>query len=93
MSVQPAPALRGGSDKEVEMNGELYGTRDVARMVRLSSRSLLYRLSKGDVPEASYRVSGRRVFTEDDVRRIRAELAALRWRQHAAHRGRRHSAE
>jgi DNA-binding transcriptional MerR regulator len=59
------------------MTAELYGSGNVARMTGVSRSCLLYRIRKGDVPGSSYVVSGRRIFTLKDVRRIQAALAAL----------------
>jgi DNA-binding transcriptional MerR regulator len=52
-----------------------YGSGDAARMVGLPLWKFLYFLDRGIFPEASFRVSGRRFFTEHDLQKIIAILA------------------
>lgn len=56
------------------MEGELFGTGDIARLTGMSPWSLQYRIRTGDLPNSTYVVSRRRVFTEADLLQIRALL-------------------
>jgi DNA-binding transcriptional MerR regulator len=47
---------------------------DVARLVRCKPYQVVYLLTSGQVPEPALRLGGRRVFTEEDVGRIRSAL-------------------
>src|SRR5262249_41945249 len=67
-----------GTKWRVLVNGNArpgFGSGDVARVIRLPLWKFLYFIGRGILPEASFRVSGRRVFTEQDVQRIVAILA------------------
>ena len=60
------------------MNGNArpgFGSGDVARVVRLPLWKFLYLIDRGILPDASFRVSGRRLFTEQDVQKITGVLA------------------
>jgi DNA-binding transcriptional MerR regulator len=59
------------------MSAELFGTGDVAELTKLPRRRLQYLLGRGDLPDPSHVVGGRRIFTLDDVRKIHAALSAL----------------
>jgi DNA-binding transcriptional MerR regulator len=48
---------------------------EVAAEVGITRWQLCYFLERGVLPEPALRVPGRRLFTEEDVRRIRAALA------------------
>lgn len=48
----------------------------VAERLRLARWRLLYLIERGDLPNPTFQVPGRRLFTEDDVRRIEEALAA-----------------
>lgn len=69
------------------MEGVLFSSGDVARETGMSRSALTYRIKKGVLPEAAYRVAGRRVFSESDLNEIRAmlrECPKLRPRRRAA---------
>jgi hypothetical protein len=53
---------------------QLYGSGQVARRVSLPLWKFLY-LADRELPEPSFRVAGRRLFTEEDVQKIAAILA------------------
>ncbi len=55
----------------------LYSTGMVADQLGVARWWLLYRLERGDLPGPSHRVAGRRLFTDEDVRRIRDVLKTL----------------
>lgn len=56
------------------MEDELFGTGDIARLTGMPRSGLQYRIRNGDLPGATYEVSRRRVFTAEDLLRIRALL-------------------
>ena len=56
----------------------LFGSGEVARRVSLPRWRLIYLIDKGELPGQSLKVPGRRLFTEDDIRRIVAVLARQR---------------
>ncbi|MCZ2341159.1 MAG: hypothetical protein LC104_05105 [Bacteroidales bacterium] len=56
--------------------GTLLTSGPVADRVRLERWRLLYLIERGDLPAPTFQVPGRRLFTEDDVRRIEEALAA-----------------
>ncbi len=53
---------------------------DVARMVPCRPYQVVYLLTSGQVPEPALRLGGRRVFTEEDVGRIRNKLSTKKGR-------------
>ncbi|MBA4192398.1 MAG: hypothetical protein C0467_30895 [Planctomycetaceae bacterium] len=55
----------------------LYSTGMVADQLGVARWWLLYHLDRGDIPGPSHRVAGRRLFTDEDVRRIRDVLKTL----------------
>ena len=58
------------------MQAELYHTSGgVAEELGISRWQLAYLIERGVVPDASFRVPGRRLFTNEDVERIRRALA------------------
>lgn len=59
----------------MNMSNELIGSGAVARRVGLERSRFLYLLDSKQLPEPSFNVSGRRLFTAEDVRRIEAALA------------------
>ena len=59
----------------MNMPNELIGSGAVARCVGLERWQLLYLLDSKQLPEPSFNVSGRRLFTPEDVRAIEAALA------------------
>lgn len=59
----------------MNMPNELIGSGAVARRVGLERWRLLYLLDSKQLPEPSFNVSGRRLFTAEDVRLIEAALA------------------
>ena len=58
------------------MNGTdpVYGTGSVALRVRMSRDHFVYLIAKGKLPGPSLQVPGRRLFTEEDVRKILRRL-------------------
>lgn len=60
------------------MSDELYTSGHVPDRAGVPRWWLLYQLEKGAIPGPSYRVPGRRLYTEDDVARITAAIAQLR---------------
>jgi DNA-binding transcriptional MerR regulator len=58
------------------MQGETYQTiGGVATELGIPRWRLAYLIERGTLPDASVRVPGRRLFSEDDVARIRGALA------------------
>jgi hypothetical protein len=55
--------------------GPYYGSGNAARQVHLPLWKFLYLVDRGILPDASFRVSGRRLFTAQDVQKITAILA------------------
>jgi DNA-binding transcriptional MerR regulator len=53
------------------MQNELLTSGEVAALVGLSRAHLLYLVERGDVPEPTYVVPGRRLFTANDVESIK----------------------
>jgi DNA-binding transcriptional MerR regulator len=47
---------------------------DVARLVRCRPHQIVYLLTTGQVPEPALRVGNRRIFSVQDVERIRATI-------------------
>jgi DNA-binding transcriptional MerR regulator len=47
---------------------------DVARLVDCRPYQIVYLLTTGQVPEPAVRMGNRRVFTEEDLERIRAAM-------------------
>lgn len=54
---------------------KLHTSGSVSERLRLARWRLLYLIERGDLPASSYQVPGRRLFTEDDVRRMEDILA------------------
>lgn len=54
----------------------VYGSGAVADRVQLPRWRLLYLVERGVLPGPSLQAAGRRLFTDDDVRRIEAVLSA-----------------
>jgi DNA-binding transcriptional MerR regulator len=54
---------------------KLYTSGAVSDRVSLERWRLLYLIERGTLPPPSFQVPGRRLFTEDDIRRIEAVLA------------------
>ena len=59
----------------MNMPNELIGSGAVAQRVGLERWRLLYLLDSKQLPQPSFNVSGRRLFTAEDVRLIEAALA------------------
>jgi hypothetical protein len=49
---------------------QIFALGDVARLLGVQGYKIAYAISTGALPEASCRLASKRVFTEDDVRRI-----------------------
>ena len=64
--------------KEEMMGGEaeLKTIGPVASMLGIDRWKLAYLIERGEVPDASVKVPGRRLFTQQDVRLLRRALAA-----------------
>ena len=58
----------------------------VAARLGLPRWKLAYYIERGDVPGPSVLVTGRRLFTEEDISRIKAALASLPDKKRAKHR-------
>jgi hypothetical protein len=71
----PTPAPETGCDAVPQTEAELFGSGDVSELAGTTRSSLLYRIRNRDLPEATHRVAGRRVFTREDLKRIHALLA------------------
>jgi len=54
---------------------------DVARLLRCKPHRIAYLLSSGQVPEPGLRLGNRRIFTGEDVARIRAKLSINKERE------------
>jgi len=54
----------------------LHTSGPVSQRVRLPRWRLLYLIKRGLLPAPTFQVAGRRLYTEDDIRRIEAVLAA-----------------
>ena len=53
-----------------------YGSGEAARRLTLPTWKFLYLIDRGILPEASFRIAGRRAFTEDDLEVIADVLAS-----------------
>ena len=53
------------------MNQELYSTVQVARLVDVTEYRLTYAHRTGQLAEPKYLVANKRIYTTDDVRRVR----------------------
>jgi len=60
---------------------QYYTSGEVAPRVSLSRPELLYLIESGQIPGPSIRVPGRRLYTDDDIRRIVEALAARKKEQ------------
>src|SRR5262249_10458768 len=64
--------------RRATMDGQHYRTiGGVAAQLGVPRWRLAYLIERGSVPDSSLRVPGRRLFSPEDVRRIRAALDAL----------------
>jgi hypothetical protein len=54
-----------------------FGSGEVARVIDLPLWKFLYLIDRGILPDASYRVAGRRFFTVQDVQKIKDILATV----------------
>jgi DNA-binding transcriptional MerR regulator len=63
-------------DEGQGMLRKLFTSGQVAEQVGRTRAGLLYLIESGQIPGPSVQVPGRRLFTEDDVRRIAEALAA-----------------
>lgn len=52
------------------MNQKLYSTVDLARLLGVAEHRLSYALRVGKVPEPNLKVAGKRLFTQEEARRI-----------------------
>ncbi|MDP6556935.1 MAG: MerR family transcriptional regulator [Pirellulaceae bacterium] len=55
-------------------HANLIGSGEVARQYQLPRWRLLYHIDRGNLPEPSFRVAGRRLFSEQDLKRIAEAL-------------------
>jgi predicted DNA-binding transcriptional regulator AlpA len=62
--------------RENQMNHQFLTSGEVADAVGLSRSRFLYLLEAGDVPGPTHTVPGRRLFTSEDVDRIKRAMAA-----------------
>jgi DNA-binding transcriptional MerR regulator len=53
---------------------ELYLLGEVARRLMCPPHRIVYLLTSGKVPEPALRIGGRRVFTEEDIKRLAEKL-------------------
>jgi hypothetical protein len=67
--------LLATDDKELGMTITLYTSGQVADRVALTRAEFLYLIETAQLPGPSVQVPGRRLFTEEDVRRIAEALA------------------
>jgi hypothetical protein len=63
-----------GEKKEV--NESLFTSGEAAAALNLPRWRFLYLIERGDLPEPSYEVPGRRLFTSEDIERLKQALAA-----------------
>jgi DNA-binding transcriptional MerR regulator len=62
----------------METHQKMLGTGEVARALGVPRWKLIYLIERDVVPDASFNVAGRRMFSEADVERIKQCLACLR---------------
>jgi DNA-binding transcriptional MerR regulator len=58
------------------MNGSIFTSGEVAAEIGLSRAQFLYRVERGDLPAPTHAVPGRRLFTGEDLERIKRAMAA-----------------
>jgi len=68
--------LKRTEDRPVTTEKGLYTSGAVADRVSMSRARFLYLVERGNLPAPTFQVPGRRLFTEADVLRIEAALAA-----------------
>lgn len=49
---------------------KLYSTVDLSRLLGIQEHRITYAIRAGFVPEPSYKVANKRVFTQEDLRRV-----------------------
>lgn len=60
---------------DMSAHSSLLTSGPAANRLRMARWRLLYLIERGDLPTPTFQVPGRRLFTEDDIRRIEEVLA------------------
>ncbi len=50
---------------------KLYSSGDAAKLIGISRDSLIMAIRNGSAPDASFRIGGQRVFSEDDIKKMK----------------------